>query len=370
MKKIVHVISSLHRGGAETLLLSLVRELQNRGWRQTILYIYDGPIREELELIKIPCYSLYTWGNYLNPLMWYRVFSWVILLKPNVMHTSLWAANFMGRIVGCITRIPTVASLHTVAAHEGKLRNIIDRLLPIHSRITIAVSQSIANSIVAARICKKNKIVVIPNAVDVVSLKAAAHVIPPAVYTRQSHEWVIGSVGRLVPVKRFDLLIKVFARFAHVYPNARLLIIGSGPIEHVLRAFIAAQSCAMSITLVSHQKSAPYYRYIDCFVQCSAYEGLSLALLEALAMKLPVIVTGRHDEHEVITHGVDGIVIPVDDEQALYDALVAMMTHPEQANIMGATGNQKMMRSYTLERMVDAYEKLFIFSSSPLRSHK
>lgn len=363
---IVHIISSLHRGGAETILLSVVKELQKRGWQQTVLYIYDGPIREELTNIGVPCHCFRAPGSYANPLMWYRLYSHLRTIKPDVIHTSLWAANLMGRIVGSVMGIPVVASLHAVAAHEGNVRNAIDRVLPIRTPKTIAVSQGIADSVIAAGMYKKTDVVVVPNGIDVEGFRAVAKIASEVAYTRQPGDWVIGAVGRLVPVKRFDLLINVFAQFVRTYTHARLLIIGTGPAEHALRELIAQQECASRITLITNQKSAPYYRYFDCFVQPSEYEGLSLALLEALTMELPVVVTGRSGIHEVITHGVNGMVIPANDESALYHALIELITNAEQTNALRTAGHQCVIQDYALDHMVNAYEEIFVKQSGGL----
>lgn len=356
---IVHFISSLHRGGAETVTLNLARELQQRGWEQTVLYIHEGPMLQELHKLGIPCQQITAPGLYLNPLMWYRLVRAVRTLQPQLISTALWAANFMGRIVGWLLGIPTVASLHAVAEHEGKVRTTIDRLMPITATKTVAVSRSIAASLVAARARGAERIMVISNGIDIAQFQAAATRAPSIPFERSEHDIIIGAVGRLVPVKNFDLLIRVFARLADEFTDLKLLIIGTGPEEERLRALIAQQRCAARITLISGQLAAPYYQYFDMFVQPSAYEGLSLALLEALASRLPVIVTGSDGQHEVVIPRVHGLVIAPNDTDVLEQALREYVGDPTAARELGEAGYQEVMRSYTFTRMIDAYEQLF-----------
>lgn len=357
---IVHFISSLHRGGAETILFHVVKDLQKRGWTQRVVYIYDGPIHDELRALGIPTYHLTALGLYVNPVLWWRLLNYMRSARPDVMHTALWAANLMGRCIGWLLHIPTVSSLHAVAAHEGKVRNTIDRFLPVRACATIAVSQGIATSVLAAGMCQQRTMRVIPNGIDVADFKRAAQGAQEMPYVVDGQTWVVGAVGRLVPVKKFDLLIRVFAKLVQKHSNARLLIIGTGPEEQALRSLIALQSCADFIELITHKKAAPYYRAFHCFVQPSEFEGLSLALLEALAMEVPVIVTGKDGSHEVVTHGVTGLVIPANNEDAFYEALVEMHVNKRQAQNLRTAGYEQVMQSYSLTSMVDSYERIFV----------
>jgi glycosyltransferase involved in cell wall biosynthesis len=356
--KVLHFISSLNRGGAEMVLLQLVRELQKRGWQQEILYIYEGPLLPEFQALGIQCIHVTALGKYLNPCMWYRLVQLIRTVRPQVILTSLWAANLMGRVVGRLLRIPTVASLHAVIDHEGFLRTLIDRIIPGNPSSSIAASRTIAGSVRAYKTCYMHNLTVVPNGIDTTQFQAAcrqgALKIP---YQRTPCNFVIGTVGRLVPVKNFDRLIVVFSQVVVQFPHARLLIIGTGSEEDRLRKLIAEQDCATAITLISQQPAASYYRYFDCFVQPSTYEGLSVALLEALAMKLPVIVTGSSSAyHEVITDRVSGLVIPPGEDTALEQALTELICHPSAARILGDQGHAKLLESYTATRMADGYE--------------
>jgi glycosyltransferase involved in cell wall biosynthesis len=374
--KLLHFISSLNRGGAEVILLQLVRELQQRGWQQKIVYLYEGPLLSELQGLGISCTQITAFGKYLNPVMWYRLVRVIRAVRPQVILTSLWAANLMGRVLGRLLGVPVVASLHAVIGHEGFLRTLIDRVVPGNPTSSIAASHSIAGSVRAHRTRYGHNLTVVPNGIDTAQFQAACRADSAvAVYQRTLGNFVVGAVGRLVPVKNFDRLITVFSQIAVQFPHARLLIIGTGPQEGKLRKLIAEQHYAAAITLISDQPATSYYRYFDCFVQPSTYEGLSVALLEALAMKLPVIVTGSISarpecfqakrgnvskgsalHHEVITDRVHGLVIPSQNDSALEQALIELIHNQTLAHKLGEQGYAKLRELYTAARMADGYE--------------
>lgn len=154
MNHIVHIITGLQRGGAETVLVTLVKELQTYGHRQSVIFFKDGPLRAELEQLGIDTYRVKPW----------HLLSFVRTLRPTVIHSSLWSANLIARIVGALLRIPVFCALHTVAEHSGFFRNFIDFLLPIQPQNYIAVSHTVHESYDA--IVPAHKLVIIENGIS------------------------------------------------------------------------------------------------------------------------------------------------------------------------------------------------------------
>lgn len=358
--RLVHVITSLKQGGAETVLSQLVSGLQPT-LNQTVIYFYDGPLRASIESAGIKCIQIKAWGGYANPLFFFRLAYALSQQRPQCIHTVLWSANFLGLIAATWLGIPCVSSMHTVVEHEGKLRTWLDRLMPLHPIKTVAVAPIIARSLRAHKKCTPEQLITIPNGIDVEKVQLLSkQPVPIPLPCSQETAVVFGTVGRLVPVKNYPLLIESFAALATQYPNTHLVIIGSGPQEHDLRTQIQNKKLNNRITLITGQSAYPYYRHFTCFVQPSAYEGLSLALLEAMANTLPVIVSAQYEgTHDVITNEVTGIVIPPNDSVALTQALRRIIVSPTTAEQLGAAAQLLIRKHYTSQTMVDAYAQLF-----------
>lgn len=302
----IHIISSLERGGAQRCLID-----QNP---QTVIYFHDGPMRQELEKLGARCIRIQAPGGYVNPLFLWRLWRTIKRFQPETLRTDLWAANLYGRIIAKLVRIPCTNVMHNEPTLNGTVRNLIDRLVPFTATKIIAVSKSIQKKIPGS--------VYVPNSINAERLyqEAAAQKILPL-----PEGFIIGTVGRLVPVKNYDILLRSCAELVNRFPQLRLVIIGSGPQEQALRALATQLKLNQYASFLGDQPAAGYYQHFDCFVQPSQSEGLSIALLEALAFKVPVIVTSPDGVHEVVQDGVQGRLIKPGDAQALTQALVHLM---------------------------------------------
>lgn len=354
--KLLHCISSLQRGGAEEVVCSLIEALAYE-YDQTVIYFHDGPHRERLEKQGILCIHIKGLIAPFDPVAFIRFMCVIQKIKPDVLHSALWLANLFARVAGTVLRIPVINSLHNTITrdHDGFTRIIIDKLSLSLADTIIAVSPAVALS--APRIVQK-RITIIPNGINHEKLLMSAH------HTRKELGYsddlfIIGTVGRFVPVKNYDLLITCFAQLHKNYPNTHLLLIGSGPLETALRAQVNSQELDHVVSFIINQPAQEYYPLFDCFVQPSKNEGLSIALLEALAWALPVIVTGLNKQHSVIQDTQNGFVITPDNTQELYSALEKIYASATLRNSLGAAGKQCVAEQYSLQHMARQYQNIF-----------
>jgi len=360
--RIAHIISSLERGGAETILFQIVHGIQSE-FDQLIIFIHDGPYRQEFEKLHIPCVQLHAFGTYLNPFLWRQLWLLIQKFNPDVIHSSLWAANVMSRVMGKLLKIPTITTLHAIREHEGTLRAHIDKIVHIKSTKTIAATATIARSMLNSGNYRPGELSIIANGVDTQALFATAQQANISL-PKEAATFVIGAVGRFVPVKNFDFLITAFDEFRMIFPSARLVIIGSGPEESKLRRLIKSLELEHFVTLLTGQVATPYYQFFDCFVHTSSHEGLSLVLLEALTFRVPVIVSlptivAGVNDHEVIIHKHNGLVVPPHDQIALVNALVQMIKDKDLRLQLAHEGYKTVSQHYTLSRMLEQYRETF-----------
>jgi glycosyltransferase involved in cell wall biosynthesis len=164
--------------------------------------------------------------------------------------------------------------------------------------------------------------------------------------------------GRLAPEKRVGHLLAIWAAVRDAVPNATLLILGTGEQEADLRAAAGEGVIFGGAT----DDVAPWYRAADVFVLPSVAEGLSVAMLEALAAGLAVIVTDVGGAADVITSGEDGVIVPPDDPRGLQDALVAVLGDASLRSRLGERGRARVEHAYALpviaDRLRDTYQAL------------
>lgn len=354
---LVHCISSLKMGGAEEVVCSLIEALPAEQYTQSVIYFHDGPHRKRLEESGIKCYQIQGFVAPFDPVAFGRFLLRIKKLKPDVMHSALWLANLFTRITGKLLRIKTINSLHNTITrdHDGLVRMLIDKLSLFLADTIIAVTPAVAAS---APQNIQYKIRVIPNGINQEKLLSQKKITRTELNLTSEH-FVIGAVGRFVPVKNHALLISCFAQLHQKYPDSRLVLLGTGPLEQALRAHTQKLMIADYVTFVIGQPAQHYYSLFDCFVQPSKNEGLSIALLEALTFSLPVIVTGKTHQHAVITTGQTGLVIEPDNHTELYIALEKLIEEKPLSNRL-TSASCALADNYGIQAMADKYNDLFM----------
>jgi glycosyltransferase involved in cell wall biosynthesis len=351
--KLLHVSSSLLVGGAERVLYTLVQGLRD-DFEQTVIYVHDGPVRQQLQALGIPTIGIQGKFFRYDPIFFVRLYRAVRRVQPDLMHTMLWAANVAGRLIARLLTIPVVSAYHNNVGQDGWLRSLCDRLTIASAQGIIAVSQQVAHGI--SRRSPAITPMVITNGIAIAKVtaitRAQVGIAPDA--------WVIGAVGRFVPVKRFELLIDAVAQLcAQGHARVHLLLIGYGALEQQYRARIAALGITDRVTLLIGQPAEPYMDMIDCFVQPSAQEGVSLALLEAMARTKVCLVMPHEGKHPVITDGINGLLARGDGVDALVERLRSLEALPDGGAAIAQRARQSVAQDFGAARMIGDYNRFF-----------
>ncbi|MBS1987988.1 glycosyltransferase [Candidatus Dependentiae bacterium] len=379
--KILHFITSLKMGGAETALTNFLtytlQKLPDRT-KHTVIYLYDGPHVKKINDLGIPVFQLKGLVHHYDPVAFFRLIRIIKKIKPNVIHTSLWSANIMGRLAGKILGIPVISDLHGSAVDEGNFRNRLDALTAPLAHTIIAVSASVQNAYQFAVIPKiigekrrelvTQNICVINNGIDIGRVRDIArqgdktNTVARSTFGWTEHDFVIGAVGRLEPIKSYDVLIRAFAlllKNKNLNKLPKLCLIGDGSEMHKLKALALTLGVENNIYFASSRSDAiKFYPLFDCFALSSKSEGLSIALLEALCFGLPIVSTHSGIQHDVITHQVNGLLVPIGDEQALAQALLTLINNKKLVDSMHAA-NLELIKSFDLAQTINAYHKLY-----------
>lgn len=354
--KIVHFTSSLKMGGAEAVLCDLVHSLDHKTFEHAVIYIHDGPHRQCLQALGVPHYQI----KY-DPLFFINLMCSIQKIRPDIIHTLLSVANIMGRIAGKFLAIPVVSAWHNNLDQDGVIRNFFDRATYRLAARHIAVSQGVVESAERQGLKNSNRVSVITNGINtqkIRNLSEKAAIARSDLLLNSSH-FIIGSVGRFMPVKRYDLMLDAFALLHRQFGHTRLVLVGIGEQEAALRTRATELGIACAVIFIVGQESAGYYPLFDCFSLSSDKEGISIALLEAMSFGLPCVVTHSDGHHAVIEQGVNGLFVSAGDAYKLAQAWRLLIENKELACAIGLAAYSRVQSRFSSERMCLEYEAVF-----------
>ncbi len=358
--KIVHFTSSLRIGGAEAVLFDLITHLDRPPFKHVVISVHGGPYVERLREHHIPVFQVQGLLFRYDLVFWIRLGLLLRRLRPDCLHTLLWSANVAGRIMGWLLGIPTVSVIHNNADQNGRLRTMLDALTIWLPKKIVAVSPQVAASL-ATRWGAVQSIEVIPNGINAQEILDQGERYKKSRYELGLGEdhFVIGAVGRFHPVKRYDLLIESFAMVNIHHPLSRLVLVGVGSQEGVLRALAQKLGVEQDVIFVVGHEAYGYYSLFDCFALTSNKEGVSVALLEAMSFGLPCVVTNEESAHPVLHSGYNGLVVEAGNVRLLGKALIRLIDDSCLRRRLGECARQTVAQSFTSERMVKSYADIF-----------
>jgi len=366
--RVTYVIDKLHRAGAQVHLGQLAAGLDRRRIQaEVICLLQGGPIAEELRARGVPVEIL---G--LDLLYAPRGLAGVARLArhlrrsgADVLHTYLVSANVYGTLAGRLAGVPSVV---TSRRDTGFSRNWRLRLLEewvINPRVdrVVAVSPAIADSARREHGLRADRIVTIENGVDLAALE-------PALELRDDtrREWglapedpAVGTIGHLSPIKGHADFLHAAALVAAADRRARFFLVGDGALRPSLEALARTLGIADRVVFTGAREDVPrMLAMLDVFVLPSLAEGMSNALLEAMALGRPAVATAVGGNPDVVRDGATGLLVPPGQPPALAAALAELLSEPTRAIGLGAAARCWVRQELTLERMLRRYEALYL----------
>jgi len=228
--------------------------------------------------------------------------------------------------VGRLAQVPIVINSERTMGMESRWRYGLNRMTCSLADRVVCVSPKVADFVVEQIGVPRDKIVVIPNGVDLTDFchlpeKHAAR----TALGLPADRLVLGTVSRLQPVKRLDMLLRALVWLG----RAHTVIVGYGPEEHRLKMLAEQLGLQERVHFVGHQRDVrPWLAAMDVFVLSSDWEGMPNAVLEAMACGLPVVATSVGGTPDVVVDGGTGLLVPRRDPLSLAEALRALAADP------------------------------------------
>lgn len=361
--RILHIIKSLGRGGAETLLPETIAVHDKQAFEFHVIYFL--PWKDQLvEAIRhaggvVTCFSA---TNNLRILLQARkVVQYVRENEIDVIHCHLPWAGFLGRIVYKQTGVPVIYTEHNKQERYHILTKTINQLTFNWQTAGIAVSEEVAGSI-QRNIHPTIDVKTILNGVNVQRFQQTQEA---RLRIRKElgvgeKDILIGTIAVFRFQKRLDVWLEVFAELRKSHSNIRGIIVGDGPLKELVHQKHKELQLEGIVFLPGLQTNPlDWLSAIDIYMMSSMFEGLPIALLEAMSCGLPVVCTNAGGTGEVIRDGEDGFLAPVEEPMQLLEPLSALVADAELRQRMGVAARGRVVSGFGMGRMVAELESLY-----------
>ncbi len=373
--KIVHVITRLSLGGSsENTVLSVIG-LAAAGHDCLLV---TGPAGKEVDLVAAAarrgCRTrvLPSLVREIAPVTDLRAVLDLVRMfrraRPDLVHTHTSKAGFVGRLAARLAGVPVVVHTphgHVFYAYYGAARTrlfiALERLAARWTDRIVVLTERGAEEHLARGIGRPDQYVAIPSGVDVTSLRARAPARPAArarIGVETEAPLVVG-VGRLVPVKGFDVLVAAVPELRAAFPSISVLLVGDGPERPALEARARALGVDEHLRIVGPPEDvAPYIAAADVLAAPSRNEGMGRVLIEAMALDVPVVGTRVGGISSVLADGEFGVLVPPEAPGPLAAALVDLL-HDAGRRAKLAEAGRRRAEAFTVDVMVSRIRALY-----------
>jgi glycosyltransferase involved in cell wall biosynthesis len=358
----MQLVLSLSPGGTERLVIEIVRALKGRFASSVCCLDEPGSWAAELEAIGVPVVALSRAPGF-HPGLSARLARVMRQRGVDVLHCHHYTPYVYGLLAAMM-----VPSAKLVFTEHGRLsdhppsrkRRLVNPLLSRWPAKLCAVSADLKRHMVAEGF-PAGRLDVLYNGIDPGSRPTPAQ---RDAARRQlglgGQAFVIGTAGRLDPVKNLPRLLQAHAMLRSRMPDARTVIVGDGPERAALEAEAAALGITDAVVFAGYRQDVrALMAAFDIYINCSLYEGVSLTVLEAMAAALPVVATRVGGNPEVVIDGETGLLVPGRAE-ALADAVASLARDPQRRRVMGDAGRWRVKRHFSIDRMVAEYASAYL----------
>jgi glycosyltransferase involved in cell wall biosynthesis len=359
---VTHVVLSLEIGGLERVVADLAREGRNLGQTISVLCLErTGTLAKEVEALgtRVECLNKSP-GVRLGLVR--DIAAKLRELKPDVVHTHQVGALFYCSRAMRKSNVPILVHTEHGKHYSSRWRTrLLGRLAGRRADRFFCVSSDIALEVRCCHIVNPAKIVIVPNGIDVERFRPQPGDGLRAKLNIPTESPVIGAIGRLSEIKQQHILLRAFAQIATATPNARLLIVGDGPLRQELESLARTLGVAPRVHFVGYQpQPEKFLAIMDIFALTSRSEGMPLSVLEAWAAGVPVIASAVGGLPELIGAGGAGVLFPSGDVLALAARLRELFSSPQARAELARRGSKVVRESYSASRMSEEYHRHYL----------
>jgi L-malate glycosyltransferase len=360
--RLTHLIVDLEIGGAENGVVNVLNGLDEHLFK-TSLYVFksgcalESRLRKNIRLVHVPKRK----GN--DPMAVLRLALLLRRDRPHILHTHTWSTLVEGVLAAKLAGVPIIVhGEHGTVRKESRPHVYTQRLFWRGADVVLTVSETLKQHLLKEIGFPAERIIAIQNGVDTERFQPHRD----SASTRKElglpvGGFIVGSVGRLVPVKNHVTLMRAVARVASRIPHVVLMLVGDGPLDGELKMLAQELGIADRVVFLGYRHEVPLLlTAMDVFVLPSLREGMPNALLEAMASGLPVIASKMGGASEIVRDGENGFLVCPTDAGRLSQLIYQLSISRERCRAMGMEARRYVERDFKMEHMVNKYTNLYL----------
>lgn len=372
--RVLHIIKSLGRGGAEMLLPQTLK-IHNQE-RFEFHYLYFLPWKDQMvgEIRsfggKVTCFSA---SNNIQLLQQSKnVIHYCRDNKIDVIHCHLPWSGFLGRLIHKKSGIPLLYTEHNIQERYHVATKVLNKLSFNFQNIAIGVSKDVTRSI-RENINPKIPVKTILNGVNTEFFRRDLN---KGKFIREKfnipHDAiVIGNIAVFREQKALPVWLKAFKKVISEFPNVYGILVGAGPLEGEIKSLISELEISSNLILPGLQTdTVSYFSAMDIFMMSSDFEGLPIALLEAMSMECAVVSTKAGGVTEVIREEKDGLLCETGESNCLAKQVSYLTENDEIRREFQKSARERVQSAFSLKTMVNELEECYLELSGGVKSER
>lgn len=383
--KVIHVITRLDRGGSAQNTILTILGMDKSRFRSVLIKgesIESEMGEEEISQVElslsrvrkkgIPIFTYPSLIRRINPLLDLRCLVQLFFLfkkeRPFIVHTHTSKGGFLGRLSAWLARVPVI--IHTPHGHIfwGYYNSLITELFIFMERLVAKITSKIIcltdqekRDHIQFRIDRPERFVTIHSGIDLPVFQKSV-----SFQDRMRKELgipkgepVIGTVGRLVPIKGYEYIIRAFALLTNEFDNSWLILVGDGFLEAYLKKLCIELGIKEKVIFAGWRSNVPdFLSLFDIFVLPSLNEGMGRVLVEAMAAGKPIVASNVGGIPDLVRDGQNGLLVEPGDVNGLCIAARKLLIDAKIRDEMGMKG-RTMAQNFSVEKMVERINALY-----------
>jgi glycosyltransferase involved in cell wall biosynthesis len=364
--RILHLIETGGPGGAEKVLLNIVKHINSRQFSSLVMvprkgWLYETLKKHHLETRVLESHRSWDVGFLL------KLSSLIRKEKINLIHSHLPGMNFYSCLAGRITKRPVIVTYHGMIedGDKRKWKNIFKNFMVRNTAAqVVTVSDYLKKELIKKIGVDPNKIVTLYSGIDFNAFGPTKS----SVELRQKlglpeSTPLVGTIGNIRKSKGYEYLMRSVKLVVQKMPNVFFLIVGEKEekLFHELNKLTEKLGLKERIKFLGFREDvADCLNILDIFVLSSTTEGFSIATVEAMSLAKPVVVTDCGGPREIVTDGQTGFLVPPGDHKSLAEKIILLLRNQKLREEMGNQAQIWVRKKFSLEENIKNYELLYI----------
>ena len=361
MKRVLHLIETSGAGGAETVLAYIASNLDPTRYRSLICVLEEGWLTDHVQTLGLPYVVIENKRSY-DPVFLYELMNLIRRERISLMHSHEFMMTFYGSVASKLTGVPLIGTVHGKVYYPDRKRRVLAfRFAASLCEGLIAVSDDLHRYLVDTLNFNPRKIRTLHNGIDLTRFTAgSSREESRRQFSIPSDALVAGTVGSLYEVKGLEYLLEAARELSNLYPNFLLIIAGKGDQREALEEKAGEMDLGDTVRFLGFCENIPnLLNAIDIYVCSSLSEGLSLSILEAMAMSKPVVATDVGGNREIVVADDSGYLVPACDKSSLFARISEIFDNSELRERFGRRGREVVEERFSLEKMLHNYQQLY-----------